>query len=205
MEQILKFISIYGYLFIFCALFAENTVFVGLIMPGETVLFAGAFAASNGYLNVYIVFTVACLAAILGNIGGYLIGYFSGRSVLEKYGNKFSAGKLVGESEEYFKKHGKKTVFIGRFAAGIRVFVAALAGASRMDFGLFLFYTVASVFLWTLGITLLGYFFGSHYKLILLISKRFSIILLVIIVILITIFLWRRGYGKKQNPGKFKK
>lgn len=198
MNQILQYISIYGYVFIFLALFLENTVFIGLVLPGETILFAGAFAASRGYLDIRLVFVISSIAAILGNVGGYLIGFYGGRNFLLKYGNKFSLSKLIGDSEEYFKQHGKKTVFIGRFAAGIRVFVAAFAGASRMDFGIFLLYTIASVLLWTLGITLLGYFFGSYYSIIFLYIKRFSFILLIVVVIFI-IYYWRTHYGKKKD------
>lgn len=205
MNDLFLIISKYGYYFLFIALFLENTIFVGLVMPGETVLLAAAVIASRGYLNIYIVFIVACVAAVLGNIGGYFVGYFGGPNFLVKYGKKFSLDELLVKSEVYFREHGRKTVFIGRFAAGIRVFVASLAGASKMNFGLFFFYTVASVIIWTLAVTLLGFFFGQQYELILTLLRRFSFILLTLLVIFIIFYVWRRRYGKVQNSGEPKK
>ena len=205
MNVLLGLVSQYGYYFLFLALFLENTVFVGLIMPGETVLLAAAVLSSRGYLNVFLVFAVALLASILGNIGGYFIGYFGGRNILVKYGKKFSLREHLEKSEVYFCEHGRKTVFVGRFAAGIRVFVASLAGASKMNFGLFLFYTSASAVLWTLLVTLLGYFFGSQYKLILMVMRRLSLLLLTLLVIFISFYIWRRRYGKVQNSRKSEK
>lgn len=197
-NEILRLVTEYGYIFLFLALILENTVFVGLVMPGEAVLLAAAVLAGRGYLNIYIVFFVAAAAAIMGNIGGYLIGYFGGRKLLVKYGRKYFGGQSLEKSEQYFKEHGPKTVFVGRFAAGIRVFVAALAGTSKMDFILFLYYTVSSVFIWTLAVCLLGYFFGSRYLFLLFIIRRFSLVLLIFIIIIVGLyFFWRRIYGKE--------
>jgi len=185
------------------ALLAENTVFVGLVMPGETVLLAGAVAASRGYLNIYLVFAVGTIAAILGNVGGYFIGYYGGRPLLEQISHRFKRWeKAIDKAESYFDSHGTKTVFFGRFAAGIRVFVGALAGASRMNFLEFLLYTVISVILWTLSISVLGYFSGKNWQLIVIILKRagWFVLLIFAIVLLVYFFVRRRTKLASKIP-----
>ncbi|GAI20944.1 unnamed protein product, partial [marine sediment metagenome] len=66
-SQILKFISEYGYLFVFLIVALENGAFVGLFVPGETILLTSSFIASMGILNIYILIPVVILAAFLGD------------------------------------------------------------------------------------------------------------------------------------------
>ncbi|MDP3014788.1 MAG: hypothetical protein Q8M92_11135, partial [Candidatus Subteraquimicrobiales bacterium] len=92
---------------------------------------------------------------------------------------------------------GGKTVFIGRFATGIRVFVPALAGASHMNYVKFFFYTLFAVVSWTLCIGMLGYLFGEYFNQILSVVKGLgwgALILLGLFVILVFAF-----RGRKQD------
>jgi len=163
----IHYFKAYGYYILFFALLLENVFFLGLIVPGETILLLGSFFASRGYFNIFYVIAVGIGSAILGNNIGYFIGLAKGRPFIEKFGGHFLISeKRIKEAEQYFDVHGGKTVFIGRFAPGIRVFIAPLAGASRMNYIKFFFYTLTAVVSWTILITMLGYFFGENWEII---------------------------------------
>ncbi|MDI6822486.1 MAG: DedA family protein [Actinomycetota bacterium] len=199
---LLHYFKLYGYYLIFLALLLENIVIIGLFMPGETILLAASFFASQDHFNLTYVILTAIAGAFLGNNIGYFLGRRGGRPFIERFGEHFFISKeKIKEAEEYFDNHGGKTIFIGRFAIGIRVFLAPLAGASRMNYLKFFLYTVLSVIVWTLLISTLGYTFGEHWELLLRFLKRASRILLVIIVGLffLSYYLRRRKRERKRE------
>ncbi len=82
-------------------------------------------------------------------------------------------------AERFFNTHGGKTIVIARFMPFIRTFIPFVAGASKMNYGYFLFYNVVGALLWVFSCTLLGYFFGN----IPIIKDNFSTVLILIIFI----------------------
>lgn len=199
LDFLIRYFDTYGYYIVFTILFLENFFVIGLVVPGETVLLLAAFVSTQGVLNITYVIITAALAAISGNIIGYFIGRRGGRPLIEKYGSRFISVERIKAAEKYFDVHGAKTVFIGRFAAGVRVFVPLLAGAARMNFAKFLAYTVAAVITWTVAIGLAGFFFGQSWPLISKILGRFSLVVLAIIIILFIYYLLRRKNEKAFN------
>ncbi len=167
-------------------LLLENSAFIGLVMPGETVLLAASFFAARGDFNIVLVVIYGILGALIGNNIGYLLGLKGGRPFIEKFGHRFFVSETrIKAAEEYFDIHGGKTVFIGRFASGIRVFVSLLAGASYMNYGKFFIYTLFAVVVWTVAIGIVGYLFGQNWELLLKIIERIGWGTLAIIVVLV--------------------
>jgi len=186
------YFNIYGYYIVFLFLLLENFFVTGLVVPGETVLLIASFAAAQGTLSIGYVIATAATAAIVGNIAGYFIGRKGGRPLIEKYGGRFLSPGKVEAAEKYFDIHGPKTVFIGRFAAGVRVFVPLLAGASKMNFTKFISYTVAAVLTWTAGIGIIGFFFGQNWAFISKLIGRFGIVVFIAVAIFVILHIFRR-------------
>jgi membrane-associated protein len=67
--------------------------------------------------------------------------------------------------ETFFEKHGDKTILVARFITGLRVFAALLAGAARMRWRTFALFNFLGAVLWSITITLSGYFFGQSWHL----------------------------------------
>ncbi len=198
LSLVLKYFQIYGYYFLFLVLLLENTIVVGLLVPGETVLLAASFLSYQGYFDLERVLIIAALGATIGNNIGYIFGRVGGRPLIERFGAYVGVSpKTVRAAEEYFTKHGGKTVFIGRFASGIRVFVSLLAGASHMNYSRFFVYTLAAVITWTVLIGSIGFFFGSSWGTILTILKRLGWFTLIILVVFVFLYLYLRR--KKGN------
>lgn len=136
----------------------------GVPFPGETVLLvAAAIAAFSSRLHLEWIILWAALGAILGDSLGYWAGRELGSRLLDKIAPllHFNANKRA-RIEKYFDKHGSKTVFIGRFIAFLRTWVAFFAGINGMPYPTFLKFNVLGAFVWATLFGLLGYFFGQN-------------------------------------------
>lgn len=137
---------------------------MGLPLPAESVIIAASlYAGSTHHLEIRWIALAAVLGAIMGDNIGYLIGHHFGYGILKKHGHK------VGMTEErlmlgryLFRKHGGIVVFLGRFVAVLRVFVALLAGANRMPWHSFLFFNAMGGICWAGGYAFVTYELGKQ-------------------------------------------
>jgi len=193
LSLLFHYFKLYGYYLVFFALLLENVAFIGLIVPGETVLLAASFFAFWGEFNIVSVVLTAIAGAFIGNNIGYFLGRRGGRPFIERFGDRFFISKeRIRAAEAYFDEHGGKTVFIGRFATGIRVFIPLLAGAAHMNYARFFLYTLAAVLIWTVGIGTLGYLFGQYWSWIVKVLGRIGWVGLAAVIILLLFFLISR-------------
>lgn len=135
---------------------------MGVPSPGETALVLAAVLASQGQLKIWLVIVIAAASAILGDNVGYLLGRNLGRDVLESRGPFHDRRKRVIEAgDRYFKRHGAKTVFIGRWIALIRFATAWLAGINHMPFRVFFPWNAFGGITWAVTYGLVGYYGGD--------------------------------------------
>lgn len=154
----------WGYWAVLVAVMIEST---GIPFPGETGLLAAAvFAGTGRPLDIWLVIVAASGGAILGDNFGYLVGHYGGYPlvyrILKLLHVKPSA---LTAAQEYFAKHGDKTVFVGRFFALLRVTVAFLAGVNRMPWRKFLLWNALGGIAWAALYGALGFFLGRHLSL----------------------------------------
>jgi membrane protein DedA with SNARE-associated domain len=165
--EIVHLLGQWSYLIIFLAAFLEGAAFMGFLIPGETVVVLSGFLASEGYLKLGGCVLIISLGAVLGDTAGYIIGKVAGRSYFERHKRfLFLKEKHIEVTEDYFRRHGGETVFIGRFMSVLREMVPFTAGMSEMPFRRFLVYEVAGGICWAFAYTLLGYFFGRSWELV---------------------------------------
>jgi membrane-associated protein len=152
-------IEVAGYPLLFLLVMGETS---GVPIPGETALITAAVLASRGKLQIEWVIALAATAAIVGDNIGYLIGRKGGRWLLERPG-RFHRQRLevLRTGEPFFKRHGPKAVYFGRFVLGLRVWASWLAGATRMPWRSFVLWNALGGITWATGIGLLAYFLGS--------------------------------------------
>jgi undecaprenyl-diphosphatase len=155
----------WGYLIVFAATFLENSVGAGVIVPGETLVIIGGFYARLGELWLPAVAFVAVVGAILGDNLGYWIGRRYGRGFLERHGRKlFVTPERLEAAEGYYRRHGGKTVFLGRFVPVVRSVGFIVAGVAHMEWRRFIVYDVAGAVIWGIGHSVLGYALGAGYE-----------------------------------------
>ena len=170
LDRIVDFLRPYmeppwGYLIVFVATFLENSVGAGVIVPGETLVIIGGFYARLGELWLPGVAFVAIAGAVLGDNVGYWIGRRYGRGFLERHGRKlFVTPERLEAAEGYYRRHGGKTVFLGRFIPVVRSVGFIVAGVAHMEWRRFILYDVAGAVIWGIGHSLLGYALGASYQ-----------------------------------------
>jgi membrane-associated protein len=145
-------------------IFFESGLLLGLIFPGDSLLFtAGLFAATGKFgLNIAAVSGGAILAAIAGAQVGYWIGKKYGPALFKRPDSRIFKAEYVERSEEFFDKHGSATILLARFLPFVRTLVPPLAGIAKMDLRRFTVFNVIGAFLWAGGVTLAGYALGTQ-------------------------------------------
>jgi membrane protein DedA with SNARE-associated domain len=155
----------WSYLIIFAAAALECAAFVGLLIPGESLVLASGFLAHQGILKVDAVMAATALGAVTGDNIGYYLGRRLGRDWLLRHGSRFGLRqKRLAQAEGFFQRQGPKAVFFGRFIGFARALVPFVAGASSMSYRKFAMYDALGASLWTVGFVTLGYALGASWQ-----------------------------------------
>jgi membrane-associated protein len=144
-------------------IFAECGLLIGFFLPGDSLLFiTGLFIASGAIsINIYLACALLFIAAVVGNITGYWIGYRAGPSLFSKPESKLFKQEYVEHTHQFFNRYGARAIVLARFVPIVRTFITATAGIGRMDFRRFFVFSAIGGFIWAVGVTLAGYFLGN--------------------------------------------
>jgi membrane protein DedA with SNARE-associated domain len=142
--------------------FAEDALFVGFVIPGETAAVLGGVAASRGHVALPAVLTVVLLGAVIGDTVGYEVGRHVGTRILGWHVLQRRRDRIDAACD-YLARRGGAAVFLGRWTAFFRAVMPALAGTARMPYRRFLTFNVAGGVLWGITVVLVGYLAGASY------------------------------------------
>jgi membrane protein DedA with SNARE-associated domain len=155
----------WSYLIIFTAAALECAAFVGVLVPGESLVLASGFFAHQGILNLDAVIASVAVGAIVGDNIGYQLGCRLGQEWLLRHGSRFGLRqRRLQQAEAFFRRHGSRAVFFGRFIGFARALVPFVAGAARMPYRQFIVYNALGAVLWTIGFVSLGYVLGASWQ-----------------------------------------
>jgi membrane-associated protein len=185
--------------FLFVIVFCETGLVVTPFLPGDSLLFAAGALAALGSLNVWVLFASLALAAVLGDTANYWLGKKIGPRAFDGT-IRFLKLEHLRKTEEFYEKHGKKTIILARFVPIIRTFAPFVAGIGSMTYRTFLAYNVIGGALWVGICVASGYFFGN----IPVVKRNFSVVILAIIVVSTLPILWEawKARGKpRANAG----
>ncbi|MBI2096778.1 MAG: DedA family protein [Candidatus Sungbacteria bacterium] len=160
MFDLVGFIKAAGYLGIFAVVFSESGLLVGAVLPGDSLLFTAGFLASQQYLNILPLVSVAFLGAVLGDGVGYWMGRKFGPRVFTKEDSLFFSKDHVARAEGFYERYGGWAIVLARFVPVVRTLAPIIAGVGRMHYPAFLFYNVIGGVLWAIGVPLVGYYLG---------------------------------------------
>jgi membrane protein DedA with SNARE-associated domain len=196
LSLLLSYFDSYGYWVVLFGVMLENA---GLPVPGETILLAAGFFASQGHFSVPLVILVAAIGAVLGDNAGYYIGRRIGRATLARWGTYGGlTPKRLARFDRFFRDHGDKTILVARFITGLRVFAALLAGSAHMPWRRFAIYNMLGAILWSVTITLAGFFFGHSWKALERFFGRAGVIALLAVIVAALIVFWLKRRGKGE-------
>jgi len=200
LTQLLGLHGVVVYLIVGLLVFAEDALFVGFVLPGETAAILGGVAASRGNVSLVVMCSVVVLAAIVGDSVGYELG--------ARYGTRLLSLKVLRRREERISaaratlaRRGGPAVFGGRFVALLRAVMPFLAGTSNMRYRRFLAYNAAGGLAWGLGAVLLGYLAGSSYTAIERIFGRAAAVVAAALVVT-GLVAWRIRRHRRQRAAR---
>jgi membrane-associated protein len=178
LNEIITNYGIWTYGILFFVIFMETGFVVTPFLPGDSLLFAAGTFASLGALNPVYLFLLLTAAAIIGDTINYSIGAYIGPRAFSGE-IKFLKQEHLDRTQEFYEKHGGKTIILARFVPIIRTFAPFVAGVGTMKYRKFIAYNVIGGMLWVAIFISLGYFFGN----IPFIKKNFELVIFAIIAI----------------------
>ncbi|MDA3855479.1 MAG: DedA family protein [Candidatus Woesearchaeota archaeon] len=192
-----------GYFGIFLLMTIESSF---IPFPSEVILIPAGVLIAQGKMSFSVVLLVATLGSLLGAAINYFLAFYLGRKtinmILERYGKIFLIDKhKITKSENFFKKHGEITTFIGRLIPVIRQLISIPAGFSKMNFFKFSLYTSLGAGIWSLILIYLGIIFANNQNLIEENLTKITLLvsLFAILIIITYIHFQKNKIHKKSN------
>lgn len=168
-KELLSHFGSFALLGVFLIVFAESGLLVGFFLPGDSLLFTAGFLASGPssvdealHLPLGWLLLGTFVAAVAGDQVGYIMGNRVGPALFNRPDSRFFKRDNVHKAEAFFEKYGAKTIVLARFVPIVRTFAPIVAGVSKMQYRTFVTFNVIGGFMWSFGVTLLGYLLGQN-------------------------------------------
>lgn len=204
LENIMREYQLATYLLLALIIFCETGLVVTPFLPGDSLLFAaGAITAKTGILNIWLLIPLLFVAAILGDNTNYFFGKYLGDKVFTR-DYWFLKRKYIDKTQDFYATYGGRTLIIARFVPIVRTFAPFVAGVGKMAYRSFISFCVAGGILWVTGLTLAGYFLGSHP----FVKANFELVIFAVIgisVLPIIVEFVRMKWGTKDKGQEAKK
>ena len=178
LSDIIQTYGAWTYGILFLIIFMETGLVVTPFLPGDSLLFAAGTFAALGDLDVFLLWFLVFVAAVLGDTVNYWVGNKIGPRAFEQ-DIRFLKKEYLDKTQDFYDKHGGKTIILARFVPIVRTFAPFVAGVGTMRYRRFFAFNVIGAFLWTAIFVFLGYFFGN----IPFVKQNFELVIVVIIII----------------------
>jgi membrane-associated protein len=161
LAQLLDMFGNGTYVILFLIIFAETGLVVIPFLPGDSLLFTVGALAGSGMLDIWTVYFLLLLAAILGDSANYAIGKYLGPRVFAQENARLFKREYLAKTREFYGRHGGKTIIIARFLPIIRTFAPFVAGIGSMPYLTFLLYNIVGATIWVTSLLFAGFFLGG--------------------------------------------
>jgi membrane-associated protein len=188
--------------------FTETGLLIGFFLPGDSLLVtAGLVCYLAGWPLGWLLLTL-CIAAIVGDSVGYSIGYKAGGTIFNRPDSWWFKKDHLLKAQEFYERHGGKTIVIARFVPIIRTFAPVVAGVAKMDYRRFLFFNVFGGIGWVVSLILLGYsltpifnplmrpLFGDDFRF----QDHIEKVIIVVVFLSILPGIWHWAKAKLKKP-----
>jgi membrane protein DedA with SNARE-associated domain/membrane-associated phospholipid phosphatase len=200
LDDIAQTLGHWTYLLVGGFAFLETGAFVGLVVPGETVMLLGGAVAGQGAVDIFLLLAIAWFAAWAGDTTSFFIGRRLGRDFVLRNGPRVGiSNERFAGVEAYFGRHGGKTILIGRFVSLVRALAPFVAGSSGMRYRAFVPYSILGTGLWASAHILIGYFFSRSIDEAAQYAGRGAFLLATLIVVIVGIVVTVRFLRVPEN------
>jgi len=165
-------------------------------LPSEVIMpLAGwMLVQARGLPIIYTVWGgfYGALGCTLGSVFTYWIGAVGGRPILERYGKYVLISHHdIALADRWFERWGEATAFFSRLIPIVRTFISLPAGIARMNFTKFVLLTFIGSFIWSWGLTVGGYIWGSRWEELRAIMRPFDIPIAIVLLALVALYIYR--------------
>jgi membrane protein DedA with SNARE-associated domain len=169
-------------------------------LPSELVMPFAGFLAAQGQFNIWLVILFSGIGSVVGSSLSYWMGFYGGYPLVVRFGKYFLLHVTdLKKAEDYFHRHGEKTIFICRFIPVIRHVISIPAGVARMKFGKFILYTFVGATIWNAFLAYLGYVLASQWRLVREYTEPISIAVAVLLVVGCVWFVYHHVKNKRKE------
>ena len=190
-----------GYALLAGVVFSETGLWVGLFLPGDSLLFTVGVVAGAGGLDIARITLLLVIASIAGDQSGYFLGYRTGPRIFSRRDSAVFKREYVTRTQAFYARHGGKTLIYAKFVPIVRTFAPFMAGVGRMPYARFLSFNVFGGLGWVLSMTIAGYFLGG----VPFVRRNFEKVVIGIVVVSVLPLLiqyWQsRGRGQGPDAG----
>ena len=187
-----------GYVALAIIVFTETGLMIGFFLPGDSLLVTAGLFAAKGDLNIVVLNVLLMACAIAGDATGYYIGKKLGPALFRKEDSLFFKKKHLIATQEFYERHGGKTIIIARFVPIIRTFAPVVAGMAGMQYRRFAVFNIIGGIGWVFSMTMLGYLLVTMFP---ATEKHIEkvIIIVIFLSILPGIIEWLRARMRARN------
>lgn len=139
-------------------IFTETGLLIGFFLPGDSLLVTVGLVAYGAGWSLPLLIGTLCLSAIIGDSVGYAIGRRLGPSLYDRPDSFLFRKSHLLAAQDFYSRHGGKTIVLARFMPLVRTFAPVVAGAARMDYRRFVFFNIFGGIAWVASMILIGYF-----------------------------------------------
>ncbi|MCE9530120.1 MAG: VTT domain-containing protein [Planctomycetes bacterium] len=188
-------------------IFTETGLLIGFFLPGDSLLVTAGIVAYGSNWPLYWLIPTLCLSAVIGDSVGYLIGWKTGPKLFHKEKSFFFRKDYLLLAQDFYEKHGGKTIILARFMPIIRTFAPVVAGIGKMNYRRFLFFNIFGGIGWVVSMIMLGYcltpfldpllkpIFGEEFK----VQKHIEKVIILVVFISIAPGLYAGGKAWLQK------
>ena len=186
-----------GYLGLFAIVFAETGLFVGFLLPGDSLLITAGLFAARGELDIVLLNVLLIVAAVSGDAVGYQIGFRLGPALFNRPQSRFFRRDHLLKTKEFYDRYGGITIILARFMPFARTFAPTIAGIGGMTYRRFALFNVTGGIAWVMSMTFLGYFLGQRFP---WIQDKIEYVIVVVVVLSLLPLLYKYlQYRLKDN------
>ena len=196
MEDVTQFLIRHGGLVLFAVVFAEQ---VGLPIPAVPVLLAAGALAGAGKMNVAWAILLGFVACLIGDLIWYYLGRYRGRQVLGLLCRiSLEPDSCVRRTEDFFIRHGMRSLIFAKFIPGLSTVTPALAGLFDVNIGRFFLYNGLGALLWTVAFVMPGYLFSNRLERVAAHAARFGSSAVVLVAALLALYVMYKYIHRRR-------
>jgi len=169
-----------GYFALAGIVFSETGLMVGFFLPGDSLLVTAGLFAAKGVLNIAVLIPLLICCAVAGNATGYLIGRTIGPRLFRKEDSLLFKKRHLLKTQQFYEKHGGKTIILAQFIPILRTFAPVVAGVAQMKYRKFFSFNVVGAVCWIASMLLIGY---ALMKVFPGVEKHINVVILIVIFV----------------------